>query len=56
MNASVTALNFSLVESSVKRTQRSIGTPQASHAFIHTVLDAIYPSKEQDNEEIITDT
>lgn len=40
MNAKVTALNFSLIDSSVKKTQRSISANLASHAFIHTVLDA----------------
>jgi hypothetical protein len=55
MNTRITALDFSLIESSVQRTQRSLKLHQASHAFIHTVLDAIYPAKEQENEEIITD-
>jgi hypothetical protein len=55
MNANVTALNFSLIESSVKKMQQSIGTKSASYAFIHTILDAIYPTKEQGNAEIITE-
>lgn len=55
MPSKISALDFSLVESAVSRTQRSLELPRASTAFIHTVLDAIYPDKEQDNEELITD-
>jgi len=55
MNTKVTALDFSLIEASVRRVQQSIGCEQPSHAFIHALLDAIYPAKEEQNEEVITD-
>jgi hypothetical protein len=51
----ITSLNFSLVQAAVDRKAVSLGLTQSSQAFIHAMLDAIYPTKEQDNLEIITD-
>jgi AIPR protein len=53
--AQITPLNSSLITTAVATVRKSLNLDRDSAAFIHLMLDRIYPTKEPENSDLITD-
>lgn len=53
--ALITPLNSSLITTAVVSVRKSLALDRDSSAFIHLMLDRIYPTKEPENSDLITD-